>query len=415
MKELRKSIPFFFITLAILFSPNIYCQQFSAQEYNCFDFNSDSLKLSIADTPVAINDTFILVANCYNKVLTGNVLKNDVITKDQSYKVCFVYAPNKGTLTFGSNGNFTFSLNDGFRGELMFDYILCETTGKYGELKANALIRVVNDYDCDNIPDLNDLDDDNDGILDIDEGDGLIDSDMDGIPDSRDIDSDNDGITDNVEWQSEMDYIEPTVTDANKNGWDDAYDITLTGVYYVAVDTDGNGIPDFLDTDSDSDGLDDNTEGFDTVGDGLPDIFPLKSDTDLDGLDDAYDLISCWSIRCNSTGSKSPLPDLNNNGIRDWREKSGQIPEEPTFTLEFHPELFVFPNPSDGRFKAVVPVSSSEEKFKLTIYNIQGAKVYQKLVNPGENEMLIENIKPGTYIVLLQSNLTNYRQSILIY
>lgn len=57
------------------------------------------------------------------------------------------------------------------------------------------------DTDNDTVPDSLDLDDDNDGIVDLLEGDGLIDSDQDRIPDSLDIDSDNDGIPDMVEAQ----------------------------------------------------------------------------------------------------------------------------------------------------------------------------------------------------------------------
>lgn len=60
------------------------------------------------------------------------------------------------------------------------------------------------DTDGDNIPDSRDLDDDNDGIVDILEGNGLVDSDQDRIPDSLDIDSDNDGIPDIVEAQPTM-------------------------------------------------------------------------------------------------------------------------------------------------------------------------------------------------------------------
>ncbi|WP_317044711.1 SdrD B-like domain-containing protein, partial [Nonlabens xylanidelens] len=56
------------------------------------------------------------------------------------------------------------------------------------------------DNDMDGIPDVDDIDDDNDGILDVLEGSG--DSDNDGIPDWFDQDSDNDGIPDNVESQT---------------------------------------------------------------------------------------------------------------------------------------------------------------------------------------------------------------------
>ncbi|HPM43071.1 MAG TPA: 2-phospho-L-lactate transferase CofD family protein, partial [Candidatus Omnitrophota bacterium] len=96
------------------------------------------------------------------------------------------------------------------------------------------------------ITDAEDIDDDNDGIPDTVEGDRMVDKDGDGMPDSIDIDSDNDGITDNVEWQTETGYVPPTGKDTNGNGWDNAYDPDDGGNYYKPVDTDRDGIPDYL-------------------------------------------------------------------------------------------------------------------------------------------------------------------------
>ncbi len=59
----------------------------------------------------------------------------------------------------------------------------------------------ISDFDQDGIPDQNDLDDDNDGILDTIElnGNPILDTDNDGLIDSFDLDSDNDGCFDAVE------------------------------------------------------------------------------------------------------------------------------------------------------------------------------------------------------------------------
>ena len=61
------------------------------------------------------------------------------------------------------------------------------------------IITIVNpdDGDQDNLPGPFDLDDDNDGIPDVDET--TADLDGDGIPNHQDLDSDNDGIPDIVE------------------------------------------------------------------------------------------------------------------------------------------------------------------------------------------------------------------------
>jgi len=71
------------------------------------------------------------------------------------------------------------------------------------------------DSDGDGVRNQIDLDDDNDGILDVDEGGldengdgfqdaGARDSDGDGTPDAIDLDSDNDGITDIAEAQTNL-------------------------------------------------------------------------------------------------------------------------------------------------------------------------------------------------------------------
>ncbi len=137
---------------------------------------------------------------------------------------------------------------------------------------------------------------------------GLFDPDNDGLFSSRDIDSDKDGITDNVEAQKTANYIAPSgmpgagFIDTNGDGLDDNYDnTTAAGIASGAtskglkpVNTDGTDNPDFLDTDSDNDGILDIVERgdgqatsitstVDTDGDGLYDIF--ESGTVLDGHD----------------------------------------------------------------------------------------------------------------------------------
>ncbi|MBO6656084.1 MAG: DUF4347 domain-containing protein [Pseudomonadales bacterium] len=127
-------------------------------------------------------------------------------------------------------------------------------------------------------------------FFDIQLTDAARDSDGDGLPDYLDIDSDNDGITDNVEAQPTNDYDFPDGT--YTNGLDDAYVGGLS-----PVDTDGDGIDDFIDTDSDQDGRPDVAERddiqpvfvsdtTDTDGDGLLDIFEGSNVNDIDANDE---------------------------------------------------------------------------------------------------------------------------------
>ena len=134
------------------------------------------------------------------------------------------------------------------------------------------------DLDQDSIFNVADLDDDNDGIPDSIEDQGtsndgnLSDSDGDGAPDSQDLDSDNDGIPDHIEAQTTEGYSAPLGDAGSHNGLDSAYGSGLT-----PINSDGtNDIPDYLDLDSDDDGISDATEsgirpGIDTNGDGIGD------------------------------------------------------------------------------------------------------------------------------------------------
>ncbi|PQJ72358.1 hypothetical protein BTO14_03425, partial [Polaribacter butkevichii] len=173
------------------------------------------------------------------------------------------------------------------------------------------------DTDGDGIPNHLDLDSDNDGIPDVIET-GGIDANHDGIadgtvgtslttngipssanegntptntdadnsPDYLDIDADNDAIPDNIEAQSTANYIAPSgvgsdIIDINKNGIDDAYE--TDGIGFVPHNTDNTDKPDYLDSDSDNDGILDIAENGHTAN------VVSGTDTDKDGLDDAFD------------------------------------------------------------------------------------------------------------------------------
>ncbi|MGI9406963.1 MAG: DUF4347 domain-containing protein, partial [Hyphomicrobiaceae bacterium] len=123
------------------------------------------------------------------------------------------------------------------------------------------------------------------------------DTDNDGIPDHLDIDSDNDGITDNVEAQATDAYIAPNDDDAAtyaaNNGLNSAY-LATNGL--TPVNTDGpaaigsDTTPDYLDDDSDGDGVSDNDEnglGQAAIANGT--LSDAANDADGDGLFDQYE------------------------------------------------------------------------------------------------------------------------------
>ena len=359
----------------------------------------------------AVNDTFYFITNCASTLFYDNVLKNDVVPNSNA-QICSVFAPKNGILTFGSNGNFTLTLPEKYSGILEFSYTICDKHNSDISSDATVTIIVENDNDCDGVVNRLDLDNDNDGILDSDEGNGMLDSDSDGIPDNFDIDADNDGISDNEEWQMEGHYIRPSEIDANHNGWDDAYDIEMKGVYYKPEDTDLNGIPDFIDEDSDGDNISDHTEGFDKDGDELADILPVNIDNDYDGLDDAYDIVSCWSLGCNAAGSNSPLPDLNKNGVRDWRENKNKSAQDDPSAKASSGQAFIYPNPSMNVFFINTPVFEEIEKIDLHLLNMQGTEIYKSIIYSGTSQIDLGSISSGSYILWLQSENINSRSII---
>jgi uncharacterized repeat protein (TIGR01451 family) len=165
---------------------------------------------------------------------------------------------------------------------------------------------VKNDIDNDGISDLNDLDDDNDGILDTVElaGDNN-DIDGDGLQNSFDLDSDGDGIPDHIEadWVNNLDQDGNgmpgtgllTGTDVNSQGV--PLLVTIEYGYHRngvdPLDTDGDGYFDYLDLDSDNDGISDVLEagGIDPDGNGIYGS-GNGNDLDVDGIHDALDFVS---------------------------------------------------------------------------------------------------------------------------
>ncbi|AXG70141.1 hypothetical protein KORDIASMS9_02379 [Kordia sp. SMS9] len=139
------------------------------------------------------------------------------------------------------------------------------------------------------------------------------------IPDYLDQDSDDDGILDNVEGQTTDGYIPPSGNDVDGNGLDDAYEVSPgSGEGIDPVNTDGTDNPDYIDTDSDNDGALDIVEGHDYNGDGIPDTMPSGNDADNDGVDDAFDGDTTGYGDPNGLAVDDPTDDLpDTDGTED--------------------------------------------------------------------------------------------------
>lgn len=128
----------------------------------------------------------------------------------------------------------------------------------------------------------------------------LADTDKDGIPNVQDDDDDNDGLADEQETNLGTDPLDP---DTDNDGVPDGKD-AFPKDPNEQQDTDGDGIGDNADTDDDNDGLSDADEekwhtdpkNPDTDGDGVSDgdeikdnTNPLDADTDDDGYSDGQE------------------------------------------------------------------------------------------------------------------------------
>ncbi|MBS1757830.1 MAG: T9SS type A sorting domain-containing protein [Bacteroidetes bacterium] len=168
----------------------------------------------------------------------------------------------------------------------------------------------------------------------------LINTDGNGNPDYLDIDSDDDGIPDNIEGQSTNGYKLPTYSDVDNDGIDDAYDLapfanSFGGSGIFVYDFDMDGIPDYRDLDTDSDGVPDRVEGNDFNHNGIGDDLTtlLNTDVDGDGLDDRFDSLNTgpkgtsYNMGAGGTTLGDPAPGtrapvqktLPIQPDRDWR------------------------------------------------------------------------------------------------
>ncbi len=146
------------------------------------------------------------------------------------------------------------------------------------------------------------------------------DSDLDGIPDQLDLDSDNDGILDNTEYMSQV-FIPRSNLDVNANGVDDAYDAAI-----VISDFDGDNVPDYLDLDSDNDGIYDVFESgsgaLDADLNGIVDGLPASFGTNglSNSLETAIDngIINYTLANSDATGLNNYVDlDSDNDGCFD--------------------------------------------------------------------------------------------------
>ncbi|WP_158846219.1 LamG-like jellyroll fold domain-containing protein [Algibacter sp. L1A34] len=231
------------------------------------------------------------------------------------------------------------------------------------------------DLDRDGVADIIDLDNDNDGIPNVVElgliddnfdstvyndttnpwvdanGNGMhdayetitiLDSDGDGVPDYLDLDSDNDGVFDAVEYNGFGDI------DVNGNGTGDGsdYQDAISGI--DTDDQDGDGILSIVDdNDNDSDGTDHGTLTYnaplDSDGDGVPNYLDIDSNDAPNNTTNGSDIDTTQIyayLDADNDGIIDGTSDLDNDGILDAFDTDNNVFGSPrdlsdSYTLFF--------------------------------------------------------------------------------
>ena len=250
------------------------------------------------------------------------------------------------------------------------------------------------DTDNDGINNLNDLDDDNDGITDATESataQNSGDTDGDGIPDNEDLDSDGDGIWDIMEVLGNDPDNDGMVgvgaiTDTNEDGLED----TIEPNGFPAIDFDGDGLPNFQDLDSDADTVPDAIE-FDMNNDGI-----TPDDTDNDGnwnfldIDDDGDGLTTaveWDYNQDGAGPD----DCDYDGLPNFLDTDQ--------CMLFIPEGFS-PNNDGANDYFVIENKNPGSKIGIEIFNRWGSRVYQS--DNYQNDWGGDDLPVGTYYYVIK-------------
>lgn len=261
-------------------------------------------------------------------------------------------------------------------------------------LSVENAVAMTQDIDGDGIVDTVDQDDDNDGIPDRWElmpNGAERDSDGDGMPDRMDLDSDNDGILD---VQESGVFLSANFGNARimngrilaavgENGLVDFLETSLDSnnpIYQLqnTDEADGDVVPDYLDLDSDNDGLpdlleagvpaslDQNRDGRidappGSVGaDGILDLAQLNNDAnccdyDLDGVQETTPLNT-------DTGDLPDFQDLDsdNDGVLDLVEGGGRDLDQDGRVDNFFDDANAPDGVDDGLALVPLPVPDSD-------------------------------------------------------
>ncbi|MEM6767178.1 MAG: T9SS type A sorting domain-containing protein, partial [Bacteroidota bacterium] len=218
------------------------------------------------------------------------------------------------------------------------------------------------------------------------------DTDADVVPNFLDQDADNDGLPDNIEAQPTTTYTAAGAIDTDADGILDEYE----SAFLSPINTDTDGIDDYLDTDSDDDSYPDEDEAWDSYddGDGINDG-SCNLDADGDGILNCYDADDADPTI--TTISRIPPDDNGFNGT----DYSGSGSSTGTDLFTIYPNnggTVGEPDWRDGSGCALAPVlvypitgtnnlyNESLDKHEInaaTFGTIRATRICEDLITPG--------------------------------
>ncbi|MDZ4757059.1 MAG: hypothetical protein SGJ10_02820, partial [Bacteroidota bacterium] len=226
-----------------------------------------------------------------------------------------------------------------------------------------------------------------------------------------DIDSDGDGITDNTEAQATASYVAPGGTDTNGDGLDDAYGTTSGSKGLVPVNTDGTDNQDYLDLDSDNDGYSDAIEGHDTDGDNIADAGSNANNGVPTGLDIDFDgLDDGYDNNTASYNATNGSLTPSSHPNIDLAATSERDWREPVYAI--YGQVF---NDRGGMTDNIVngvgiDVASGSQLYVYLVDSVTGRIIRKSMLNTGNGTYNFQNLNKDTaYIIKVStSNLALY-------
>ena len=217
-----------------------------------------------------------------------------------------------------------------------------------------------------------------------------------------DIDNDDDGIPDNIEAQPTNTYIAPSGTVNLSGSFIGLWDNYGTGI--TPENTDGTDEPDYLDLDSDNDGL------LDIEENGMANSV-LNSDLDNDGLDNAFEgsnLNDAYDVNdeIDDPTNLSILPDTDGDltigGDLDYRDNLDTYIENATIDFDGVDDYLdtapYIKNWTGGTIMSWIKINHSSEGTLPNFYSIAGQE---------NMRLYVTNARTPAFYVITQDQVTS--------